>query len=780
MENTDLKSMFEQAQKDPARNLELTKDEAEKFRNAFDDPEFCKLMAEYVTELQDPSNRAETETYISQLEGENKVPEGKELIRPHTCFVAKTRKIDSGNEEKLFINIVSSEKIAPPTKTSSPEGQNWSLPYSLGPPHMEKDKSGEAVAAFDCCFHPDATRMSQQHKQFRDILVQTAISGIEEAFRRQQHREVTVRKDFRVLKGVVYKSGQVPSMLIDIAGKKKWDGEKNISDDKAPRETELSEPCNRTTSNESSLLGSTQIKEEPVIKKGFLNDTKKSIYPKSEHKPSKDSKRLIQEVTESDTHKGGVTHTKSSSMSALPPANLADTLVARDTRRIHREEDEDKTAAAVPVSEKEPKYSITERALVGMGDFGDNKSSPSVTSTRPAELICKIEIPKVSRASKVELIVGERDIKLAYLDVYELLVKLPYPVFDKKGTAKFDKIKKTLVLTLPVKPSEIVMNSPTPGDDQEAKPGVADEEENEEKEAAAPRNTSVRADPGSENKPKHGRWVSSSDEGGAEFDKGKVLREEVDKKAREAIERLSSVVPDELANISEDGDKCHRGDIDKDNEFLPAVCFVGKKDGYVFKRGDLGLGYYVDKLKRKTLAATPATSTEGEESSSSDGGATGTSSEIEFNFRQTEEAIALIVQVKNIVESTAVVQFSHRGVDMRFSVCSRDGNDKSYKIFETGFDVKGSIDSNLCKYDVATQNMVIILHKMTPGIWTSEDRSIPVLIQRPYSSQNLSKTILKEKDTIQHEDSHESPVDKKSHIVTSAMHFSVEGLLELD
>lgn len=32
--------------------------EAEKFKNAFDDPEFCKLMAEYVAELQDPSNRA--------------------------------------------------------------------------------------------------------------------------------------------------------------------------------------------------------------------------------------------------------------------------------------------------------------------------------------------------------------------------------------------------------------------------------------------------------------------------------------------------------------------------------------------------------------------------------------------------------------------------------------------------------------------------------------------------------------------------------------------------
>ena len=71
--------------------------------------------------------------------------------------------------------------------------------------------------------------------------------------------QVIVRKDFRVLKGVVYKSGQVPSMLIDIAGKKKWDGKNNISDDEASRETELSEPCNRTTSNESSLLGSVSI-----------------------------------------------------------------------------------------------------------------------------------------------------------------------------------------------------------------------------------------------------------------------------------------------------------------------------------------------------------------------------------------------------------------------------------------------------------------------------------------------------------------------------------------
>lgn len=56
-------------------------DETEKFKKAFKDPEFRKLFEEYLDEMQNPANRLETEAYISQLENENKVPEGKELIR---------------------------------------------------------------------------------------------------------------------------------------------------------------------------------------------------------------------------------------------------------------------------------------------------------------------------------------------------------------------------------------------------------------------------------------------------------------------------------------------------------------------------------------------------------------------------------------------------------------------------------------------------------------------------------------------------------------------------
>ena len=49
-------------------DLKLTKEEADKFTEAFAKPEFRALMAEYVDEISDPKNKAETDAYIRQLE----------------------------------------------------------------------------------------------------------------------------------------------------------------------------------------------------------------------------------------------------------------------------------------------------------------------------------------------------------------------------------------------------------------------------------------------------------------------------------------------------------------------------------------------------------------------------------------------------------------------------------------------------------------------------------------------------------------------------------------
>ena len=90
------------------------------------------MFSEYLDELSDPKNREETEQYISQLERYNEVPEGKELIRPEPYFVAKTFKLNlrdgkdssggEGDKDKVFLNIVCSEKIMEPSKTVSKEG----------------------------------------------------------------------------------------------------------------------------------------------------------------------------------------------------------------------------------------------------------------------------------------------------------------------------------------------------------------------------------------------------------------------------------------------------------------------------------------------------------------------------------------------------------------------------------------------------------------------------------------------------------------------------------
>jgi dynein assembly factor 2 len=102
--------------------------------------------------------------------------------------VAKTSKElkgDKSSKEKLFLNIVQSDKIDVPSKTSTPKGNNWSVPYSLGPPHMEKDKNGENAPCFDCCFHPDAIASGVQHKEFKDLLVHTAIDGVQGMYKKQ-------------------------------------------------------------------------------------------------------------------------------------------------------------------------------------------------------------------------------------------------------------------------------------------------------------------------------------------------------------------------------------------------------------------------------------------------------------------------------------------------------------------------------------------------------------------------------------------------------------------
>jgi hypothetical protein len=81
MDEKVLNTMFETSKKHNTGKMEFTDEEASRFQSAFSDPKFREMFADYMQEIQDPKYREETEQYISQLEGDRKVPEGKELIR---------------------------------------------------------------------------------------------------------------------------------------------------------------------------------------------------------------------------------------------------------------------------------------------------------------------------------------------------------------------------------------------------------------------------------------------------------------------------------------------------------------------------------------------------------------------------------------------------------------------------------------------------------------------------------------------------------------------------
>ncbi|XP_033106365.1 protein kintoun-like [Anneissia japonica] len=102
-----------------------------------------------------------------------------------------------------------------------------------------------------------------------------------------------------------------------------------------------------------------------------------------------------------------------------------------------------------------PNYTVPEYTIIHRGEFdmqNFTNSPDSMTSTRPKELVIKIKLPLLDSAANVDLEVHERQLVIECVKPvsYKLDITLPNPVNDDRGTAKFDKSKRCLVVTLPV------------------------------------------------------------------------------------------------------------------------------------------------------------------------------------------------------------------------------------------------------------------------------------------------------------------------------------------
>ena len=429
-------------------DLNLTKEEVDKFQNAFKDEAFKKMFAEYAAEIADPKNKAESDAYLRQLEMEGKIESvyGKDvqLVMPKAGFVAKTfdegpaddapaddgpstsSPDDRGSQprsssrsrgpgRKAFINVCRSDKCEDAMSVKKPGGLQWSVPHTLGQPHEEKDKAGETCAAYDFCISERTYELTRKDERVKRMVVETAIEAVNRAFGRRLSLAFTTPK-----KTFVGPNTGPGVQAIKGGGKEKRAAHE--SDAKAP-----GAPGGRLAPARA---------------------------PRAETRAS--------------------------------AFRFGDAVAGE--RRPAR-----KALEPEPAGECEPKHSLVHReeGKDMSKQFGRGSASREAErrrDTRPSALVMRVDLPKVDSVADAELDVGDARVFFRVPGKYDLDLALPYEVFGDEGKAKFDKAARRLEVTLPVRPA------PKPPAPAFAEP-VEAAESAEPRDASTPETDAVTAKP---------------------------------------------------------------------------------------------------------------------------------------------------------------------------------------------------------------------------------------------------------------------------------------------
>lgn len=161
-------------------DLDITRDELDRFSKAFKSSEFKKLFAEYCQEISDPENRRKYEEELTQLEAERGIK--VTFINPEPGYVIKT---SVNGDQKAFINVAKCNKVGQPTSErghneAGDRGLHWNIPYTQAPARCDVDHSGAVCPVYDVVFHPNTLHLASKNGQFRQLVTQTACEAVQQ------------------------------------------------------------------------------------------------------------------------------------------------------------------------------------------------------------------------------------------------------------------------------------------------------------------------------------------------------------------------------------------------------------------------------------------------------------------------------------------------------------------------------------------------------------------------------------------------------------------------
>lgn len=496
----------------------LTQEDVSKLTKAMKDKQFQSHMDEYCKEISDPAHRKEYLQYLDQLEAKGEMPEGQTLLRAEPgCCVKTTIMFKNGQTQKCFVNIVHSERLTDMSEIPDDKGgKRVHLPYSLSPPRPERDNKDENCMTCDFAVSSWTFGQAIQRPQILKMLVDTASDGLQAQFLKG-HEEV--KKDFKVMRRIRCRGPGARPLPMSVKAEL-------LKDKGNARRAQISSFDSKSAVTPSELKEMRKVAKDKQLKPPVpSNDDEEEDVP-----------TRIQDVPE--------------------PA-----LTAGGAPRI-----------------RVPKHKLIHSGQYDFTDFMEASNRPTIQAAAiPRLLKLIVELPSVKKSSDVALEVTSDNICIEVAGKYYLDLPLSYEIDEEKGDAKFDKVKQTLTLELPVKPKapdpQRLARFPVHSEGESEGEGALSEG-GESQDELPPLEDSPAAPPAEPHVP------------------------ESQPSAPSKPQKPERQVPRDRAPEPRDEDFVPEEELPG---FLASDAFAGAKQGYVFTTGDEGLGYYRDRKQLRPM-----------------------------------------------------------------------------------------------------------------------------------------------------------------------------------
>eukprot|EP00756_Hemistasia_phaeocysticola_P013644 Hpha_TRINITY_DN15292_c8_g7::TRINITY_DN15292_c8_g7_i1::g.68348::m.68348/K19751/DNAAF2, KTU, PF13; dynein assembly factor 2, axonemal len=422
-------------------DVKMTPEEQRRFRDCMQDPKFVELWKEYADEISDPKHLAEQEEYLKQVEREanEKGDYSFTFCFPKPNFCVRMKKV---GKEAVYINICDSEKVDEPKEetTGDTQASNYSVPVSMGK-KREDAVEGQKVIVFDAAFHPKATYLARQSDRFTDFLVDIAVDSVngnpqlsDELSAKLVHEYTRVAEPRAI--------GNIPPMTLRIAavkgkeGELVFDGPKH-KPDKGPAFGEVKKG-DAFADRIAAGMGDAEAK-------------KRVQQRKKEEKEAEEAKRRAEEE---EKKRKAAEAAKAEKERKLKEKENAKAFAAGLKGAFAKPEPPSPPEGPLP-SGRQPQYTLIHQGEVSLQDTWEGPVDCMPTRKIPVKLVLRVELPEVKKASELDLNIDSKSVSLtcAMHDI-ALVVPLPHKIDEDKATAKFDKARKQLSLTLPVIPEK--------------------------------------------------------------------------------------------------------------------------------------------------------------------------------------------------------------------------------------------------------------------------------------------------------------------------------------